>query len=137
MTAWRVAAALSAVTAVGLVVAARRRFLVIDVVGDSMAPAYRDGDRVLVRRTRRFRRGDVVIARHQEGGGYLTSWLVKRLVALPGDPVPESVLPATGTADLFVPAGMTVLIGDHPGSADSRSWGFIPMTDLAGVVVQR
>jgi signal peptidase I len=136
--------ALSAAAFLGLVVVARRRLLVIDVVGDSMAPTYRGGDRLLVRRTRRFRRGDVVIAHHQEGGprtgpspSYLTTWLVKRLVALPGDPVPECVVPVVGTADRHVPAGMTVLLGDHPDSADSRSWGFIPLADIAGVAVPR
>ena len=124
--------------------AARSRLLVIDVVGDSMVPTYRSGDRVLVHRTRRLRRGDVVIAHHQEGGrrrgpsaSYVTTWLVKRLVALPGDRVPESVIPAIGGAERHVPDGMAVLLGDHPESADSRNWGFVPLADIAGVVLPR
>lgn len=137
----------------GVVVVARRRLLVIEVVGDSMAPTYRSGDRLLIHRTRRVGRGDVVIARHQEGrdrsgsreviesspggmGGYVTTWLVKRLVAMPGDRVPESVVPRVGTGGP-VPAGMSVLLGDHPESADSKTWGFIPLTDLGGVVVTK
>ncbi|MEV4282248.1 S26 family signal peptidase [Actinoplanes xinjiangensis] len=137
--------ALAAVAAIaGAVLAARRRLLVVEVAGDSMNPAYHDGDRLLVRRTRHPGRGRVVIAHHQEGGprtgpvaAHQTSWLVKRLVALPGDPVPDTVRPAVGTAASRVPPGMTVLLGDHPGSADSRSWGFIPLADIAGVVVTR
>ena len=86
----------------------------------------------------------MVIAHHQEGGprtgpiaAHMTAWLVKRLVAVPGDPVPELVRPAVDTAEDRVPDGMTVLFGDHPGSADSRSWGFIPLSDIAGIVVAR
>ncbi|MDI6097446.1 S26 family signal peptidase [Actinoplanes sp. NEAU-A12] len=130
--------------AAGAVLAARRGLLVIEVVGDSMDPTYHSGDRLLVRRSRRVRRGHVVIAHHQEGGrreepgaAYVTTWLVKRLVALPGDPVPDAVKPAVGGNGHLVPAGMTVLLGDHPGSADSRSWGFIPLSDVAGIVVAR
>ncbi|MFC7532996.1 S26 family signal peptidase [Actinoplanes sp. GCM10030250] len=130
--------------AAGAVLAVRRRLLVIEVVGDSMNPAYHHGDRLLVRRTRRVERGQVVIAHHQEGGRregpvapYMTTWLVKRLVALPGDAVPDAVRDAVGDDDVVVPAGMTVLLGDHPGSADSRSWGFIPLADITGVVVSR
>ncbi|WP_262403066.1 S26 family signal peptidase, partial [Actinomadura sp. CNU-125] len=47
----------------------RRRFAVIDVSGASMEPAFRTGDRVLVRRVppRRVRRGDVVVLRAPDG----------------------------------------------------------------------
>lgn len=43
---------------------ARRNLLLVSVVGDSMAPAYRSGDQVLVRRVAagRLRTGDVVVA---------------------------------------------------------------------------
>ncbi|MDG4828966.1 S26 family signal peptidase [Solwaraspora sp. WMMD1047] len=123
--------------------AARRRLVVIEVVGDSMAPTYRAGDRLLVRHTRRFRVGDVVLAHHQEGGRrdagkepLATAWLVKRLAALPGHPVPPSVRSAVGGGG-SVPAGSAVLLGEAPSSADSRSWGFVPLDDIAGVVVTR
>ena len=39
----------------GAVLAARRLLLVIEVSGDSMNPTYHNGDRLLVRRTRRPR----------------------------------------------------------------------------------
>jgi hypothetical protein len=32
---------------------------------------------------------------------------------------------------------MSVLLGDHLESADSRMWGFISLADVAGVVVAR
>ncbi|GGN14274.1 signal peptidase I [Actinoplanes campanulatus] len=128
---------LALLAAAGVLASARRRLLLIDVVGDSMSPAFKPGDRLLVRRTRRLRRGDVVIAHHPDGdrrtGAYVTTWLVKRLAALPGDPAPESVAHAGRT----VPPGMGVLLGDHPESIDSRVWGFIPLTDVAGVVMGR
>lgn len=137
-----VLAAAAASLAVLGVVAARRRLLLIEVVGDSMSPTYRTGDRLLVRRTHRFRTGDVVIARHQAGGRpdartepLATAWLVKRLVALPGDPVPESVRPVV--TDPTVPPGSCVLLGDHPQSGDSRIWGLVPMADLGGVALVR
>jgi signal peptidase I len=124
--------------------AARRRFVVIEVVGDSMAPTYRAGERLLVRHTRRFRVGDVVLAHHQEGGRrdagkepLATAWLVKRLAALPGHPVPPSVVRAVGGDHGPVPAGAAVLLGEDPASADSRSWGFVPLDDIVGVVVTR
>ena len=133
-----------AVLLAGGVAVARRRLLVIEVVGDSMAPTYVHHDRLLVRRTRRLRPGDVVIAHHQEGGrrdlppgSPGTSWLVKRLAAGPGDAVPASVAAAVGGTAAVVPPGAVVLLGDSPASADSRRWGFVPADDVAGVVVAR
>ena len=138
----------AAVAALGLLVggvyAVRRRLLLIDVVGDSMSPTFADGDRLLVRRTRRFRVGDVVIAHHQIGGrrtvakgSLATSWLVKRLAAMAGDAVPASVAEAVGADQRIVPPGAVVLLGTHAESADSRMWGFVPVEDLAGVVIGR
>lgn len=140
----RAGLALGATLIAATIAVARRRLLLIDVVGDSMVPAFRSGDRLLVCRTRRLRRGDVVIAHHQDGrrtyktaSSYVTTWLVKRLVAVPGDPVPQSVVPAVGHAGRPVPPGMGVLLGDHAQSIDSRTWGFVPLSDVAGVVVAR
>ncbi|RQX18434.1 hypothetical protein DDE19_07735 [Micromonospora ureilytica] len=125
------------------VVVARRRFLIVDVAGDSMVPSLAHGDRVLVRRTRRLRTGAIVVAHHQEGGrrtaagSGASAWLVKRLAALPGDGIPEAVAPAVDAEVRRVPAGMAVLLGEHPGSVDSRRWGFVPLSDIKGVVVRR
>lgn len=139
-----VAAMITVAAAVAGTVTMRHRFLIIDVLGDSMHPHLADGDRLLVRRTRRLRVGDIVVAHHREGrrqtatkGSSASTWLVKRLAALPGDPVPESVIPAVGGHPNPVPAGMTVLLGDHPNSIDSRLWGFVPLSDIEGVMVTR
>jgi signal peptidase I len=50
----------------GAALAIRRRFVVVTVAGRSMLPTYRDGDRVLVRRTRMegLRAGQVVVVEH-------------------------------------------------------------------------
>jgi signal peptidase I len=136
-------AAVLAALGAGIVITTRRHLMLIQVVGESMAPVYAGGDRLLVRRTRRLRVGDVVIAHHQEGGrrdarseALASAWLVKRLAALPGDPVPTSVLPVAG-GHRNVPAGMAVLLGERPDSADSRSWGLVPLDDITGVVLRR
>lgn len=138
-----VGSATLAASVAGGILAARRRFIVIDVTGDSMSPSLVDGDRLLVRRTHRLRVSDIVIAHQQEGGRRTASereasaWLVKRLVALPGDAVPESVSSAVEGCPRQVPAGMTVLLGEHPESVDSRRWGFVPLDDIEGVVIGR
>lgn len=127
----------------------RRRLVVVAVSGSSMAPTYEPGSRVLVRRRRpdRLRRGDVVVVeRPAPGRGWsdlppldnrLTGreWIIKRLAALPGDGVPQSVRSAVGTG--HVPPRSLVLLGDNPVSADSRLWGFFPSDRLLGVVVLR
>ncbi|MEV5210047.1 S24/S26 family peptidase [Micromonospora sp. NPDC053740] len=81
-------------------------------MGHSMVPSLAHGDRVLVRRTWRFRTGGIVVAHHQEGGrrtaagSGASAWLVKRLAALPGDGIPEAVAPAVGGGVRRVPAGI-------------------------------
>jgi signal peptidase I len=124
----------------GAVVVARWRLAIVEVVGASMSPAFADGDRVLALRGARkaLRPGRIVVARHRgdRPAGAATDWLVKRVAAVPGDRVPASVEAATGGAGR-VPAGMVVLLGDHPGSVDSRVWGFVPLADVEGVVLAR
>jgi hypothetical protein len=108
---WMVAAAVGAVVlgagaGVGLWV--RRRLVLVTVMGSSMEPILFSGDRVLVHRRglARVRRGQIVVlepplpdgARHAGTGPALLAdrlWNIKRVVALPGDPVPPGV-PAVG-----------------------------------------
>lgn len=95
------------------------------VSGPSMAPTLRDGDRVLVRRTRpsALRRGDVVLVELPAG------WIVKRIAALPGDPAP---------AGDRVPPGHVLLLGDNPlWSVDSRDFGYVPTAHVFGVAIRR
>ncbi|WP_219825575.1 signal peptidase I [Nonomuraea typhae] len=111
---------------------ARRSYVVVTVQGESMTPTLADGDRVLVRRRRpgQVSRGDVVVLEPPREPG---RWNVKRVVALPGDPVPDG-LRETGT----VPDGALVVLGDNPGgSADSRQRGFFPADQLLGVALRR
>jgi len=126
------------------IVAARRRLLAVTVVGESMTPTYRDGERLLVRRARRARVGRVVVLDNREPGAprgladrMSPELLVKRLAAAPGDPVPEQVLEAVGAQPGDrVPPGRIVVLGDAPGSVDSRSWGYLAANRLVGVAVR-
>ena len=118
----------------------RRRLVVVTVEGPSMEPALRDGDRVLVRRVPlpKVRTGQMMVARRPslpgrpEDAGPL---LIKRVVAVGGDPVPAEVRAAIG--DDRVPHGCLVVLGDNRArSADSRHWGYITAEHLLGVVLR-
>jgi type IV secretory pathway protease TraF len=61
---------------------------------------------------------------------------LKRVVGVPGDPVPPEARAATRRADV-VPRGMFVVFGDNVASTDSRTLGFFPATGLVAVVVCR
>ncbi|MGW3243615.1 S26 family signal peptidase [Streptomyces sp. NPDC001070] len=140
-----VAAAVIAV-AVGAPAVARRLLVAVTVSGDSMSPALADGDVVLVlRRGLRARRGRVVVVDRPEpltgwrataatGAVDETHWYVKRVAAAGGDPVPSWAARCPGR---LVPPGMLVLLGDHPGSEDSKRWGYCPAGRLHGTVLLR
>ncbi|WP_405087351.1 S26 family signal peptidase [Microbispora sp. NBC_01389] len=66
-----------------------------------------------------------------------TSWLIKRIAAVPGDRVPDQVMAGVRAApgDL-VPAGRLVVLGDDPASMDSRRWGYLRTDEVLGVVVR-
>ncbi|MFI9235687.1 S26 family signal peptidase [Streptomyces sp. NPDC053079] len=147
----------------------RRCFAVITVAGASMEPAYRSGDRVLIRRLSRnggtdVKRDGVVVAawRPPSGappgelavahgapgrsadvpfGGPLGArrWMIKRVVAVPGDPVPIGLGPALGTeAGKPVPQDRFVVLGDNTAhSHDSRHTGYVERSDILGVVIRR
>lgn len=91
-------------------------------------------------------RGDVVVlkpprptgpplsdaaVRHQGGAG----WNIKRVAALPGDPVPADVagVAAHGT----VPPGSLVVFGDGPDSVDSRHRGYFDGAQVLGIAIRR
>ncbi|WP_433287288.1 S26 family signal peptidase [Micromonospora sp. CA-244673] len=127
---------------------ARRHLLLVSVVGRSMEPTLRAGDRVLARRVPldRVRAGDVVVVRApaamtagrpgrpDEGPGLL----IKRAHAVPGDPVPVRRVPLLRQRpESTVPAGRLVVLGDNPPfSYDSRECGYIPGPDVLGVVIR-
>ncbi|MEU2851883.1 S26 family signal peptidase [Streptomyces syringium] len=139
-------------TGLGLLLsaAATRGFVTVTVRGASMAPAYRDGDRVLVRRGNRLPVvGQVVVAERPAKDGTWAApplrptataaevhgrqWLIKRVAAVAGDPVPSAALPGAR-----VPEGGLVLLGDNRAvSFDSRDVGYFPTDRVLGTVRRR
>lgn len=139
----------------------RGRYLVATVDGPSMEPGLRSGDRVLVRRTGRVRSGQIVVVRITdpppldglppglEPGDAAElpekpdhpGWrlLVKRAVAVAGEPVPRHRFPALrDVPGKVVPPGALVVLGDNPDSSwDSREFGFVRGDELVGVMVRR
>ena len=127
------------------------------VRGSSMEPSLFDGDVLLVTRLRRSpRRGDVAIVGAPTDMD--VGWQVKRVVGLPGDRVsfecgllyvngayhPEPYLgglPADiGLASRYWQVGSDecIVLGDNRArSTDSRDFGPIPLTRLAGLAVVR
>jgi signal peptidase I len=135
-----------------LIMLARRQFTLIAVTGQSMQPTLTAGDRVLVRRTclDRLRSGQIVVVEEPgEGGTWLKPlpcgrpgsyrWMIKRVVAVPGDDRPDVCLPASlGPPEVRVPAGKLVILGDNPRrSYDSRQLGYIPGERVLGVMLRR
>ena len=95
----------------------------VSVKGRSMAPTLLPGDHVLVRPTRRLRRGDLVVVKDPDLAG---NWVIKRVAALPGETVT-----AEGRT-LSAGAGI-VLLGDNMGSStDSRHYGPVPLDAVHG-----
>lgn len=156
---WLALGVVAAVAAGGWWVSGHLRIATVD--GPSMLPTFRHGDRVLVRRVRAsvLRPGDVVMVAmagvaHPVPAGSRPArnpqrFLLKRIAALPGDPVPAGVpvtAPPSAAVDscarrdppALVPPGMLVLLGDNPDqSIDSRDFGCVPSVRLFGVVVRR
>jgi signal peptidase I len=126
-----------------LVVALRRRFAVVTVVGPSMLPTFAPGDRVLIRRAvvGELRRGQVVVIEKPGDAGNWAGpaprWppsghplLIKRVAAVPGEPRPDD----PGSS---VPEGKLVVLGDNRArSYDSRQLGYFPGERLIGVVLR-
>ncbi|GGP79412.1 S26 family signal peptidase [Streptosporangium pseudovulgare] len=140
---WLIPAALAVAAAAAVRWA--RRLVVATVSGPSMEPAFADGDRVLARPVRpgRVRPGQVVVVLPEYEGVRprrpARRLLIKRVAAVPGDPVPDGLGPAlAGAAGTPVPSDRFVLLGDNPGySVDSRQEGFFDAARIQGVVVRR
>lgn len=122
----------------------RRRYVIITVRGESMSPTYHSGDRLLVRRApaHAVRRGDCVVFTSAMGAKVSDNpdhWLVKRAVAVQGDPVPRADIPALSTSRArVIPPGHLVVLGDNTAqSVDSRHFGFITPDRLLGRVLRR
>lgn len=132
--------------------AVETRLVTVSVSGTSMEPAYHEGDSVLVRRRVPPARGAVVVVERPPYRApwpdapvgpaapahviYARHWFIKRVAAVPGDPVPRAEVPALADAPgAHVPEGMLVLLGDNRSeSYDSRSVGYFPAARVLGTV---
>ncbi|MFD6181490.1 S26 family signal peptidase [Streptomyces goshikiensis] len=127
-----------------------RMLVVVTVRGASMEPAYRDGDRVLVRRGVPLAPGQVVVTERPAPGIGWTApplptgagpgaigarqWLIKRVAAAAGDPVPHEM--RTADPAPLVPPARVVLLGDNRAvSCDSRELGYFPDERVLGTVL--
>lgn len=122
------------VVAAGLlgVVILRRRVILVTVRGQSMAPTYRDGERLLVVRRSRYAAGDVVMFRTPISHLVDVEWLVKRATAVAGDSIPGDLQARIGLP--IVPAGRLLVRSDAADGLDSRQLGLIDACDVLGVV---
>jgi signal peptidase I len=124
----------------------RRDWAVVTVEGASMEPTFFHGDRIAVRRTRpsAVSTGDVVVVelpdryrrwlRPPGRIGNSREWMIKRVRATSGDPVPEGI----PVPDAVVPAGQLVVLGDNASASyDSRAVGYFPIERVLGVVSRR
>lgn len=150
-----------AVIAVGAVFVIRA-FLVQPflVSGSSMYPTLADGNYLLIDeltyRIRPPERGEIIVFHDPQD---YSTYFVKRIIGLPGDRVvidndkitiynsahpdgftlDESYLPpgtvTSGTYNVTVPQGDYYALGDNrPLSYDSRAWGFVPASNIVGLV---
>jgi signal peptidase I len=143
---WSAAGAVLPILAMVCLVRAHRRFAVVTVRGPSMEPTLQDGDRVLIKRVdgRQFdlRVGQIVvikIGRYVGGPPELSDpfLVIKRLTALPGDPVPRADYPALRhVREDVVPDGCVVVTGDNPAGHDSRQSGYYYLDNLIGVMLR-
>jgi signal peptidase I len=124
------AAAAVAAAVVAVAGYARARLVVVTVTGESMQPLIARGARVLVRRTRRFSRGDIVLLRPYGVG----TQMLKRVVAVAGDPVPAEFHDALAVG--VVPDATLLVRGTAADSLDSRQLGPLPTTSVVGVVAR-
>ena len=130
-----------AVVAVAAIVVAsvRRRWLVVTVEGNSMAPTLQHGQRLVAARMTRSMApcpGQIVVFEVERtfGRGDLVH-RVKRVAAIAGDPVPAWVRHALGApAEARVPPDYIVVAGDNPRSQDSRQLGYVPVRAIVAVV---
>ncbi|WFF00122.1 S26 family signal peptidase [Micromonospora sp. WMMD964] len=146
---WWIGSLLGALTAAALAALhLRRRLVSVTVHGHSMYPTYTSGERIVVHRRRRVRVGRVVVVEQPEPGrGWapepvigaapavaVRRWMIKRVAALPGDPLPSTPIPVADGVGVTVPPGHLIVFGDNQrASFDSRHIGPVPMERVLGV----
>ena len=157
---WALGSVAAVALVAGLLLVARRRWTVVAVNGPSMEPALAHGDRVIVRRARigNVRAGQIVVFRHPppwrgvdgwrdgrllpEEGHWATGsppvrpqWTIKRVAAVPGDPLPAELAAHCAELGATVPPDTLAVLGDNrPRSIDSRRFGYVVAGDILGVL---
>ena len=127
-----------AVTVGATVIVVRAHLVVVTVRGMSMAPTLQPGDRLIVRRRTNPTVGAIVVAAEPQpcrpGRVPAAHWVVKRVAAVAGDPVPACI----GVQETHVRAGQLVLLGDNPDhSRDSRHFGLVGTEQVIGVATRQ
>jgi signal peptidase I len=111
-----------------------RTLMIITVDGSSMSPTYKDQQRLLVRRSHRCRRHDVIVFTATEWRiPSAPAMLVKRVAAVPGDKIPADM--TSIISDTYVPTGVVLVRGDNCESLDSRRLGYVTASAITGVVL--
>lgn len=123
--------------ALAVVLAVRRLVVVVRVTGNSMSPAYADGDLLLALRAPLVRTGRPVVFRTPESMRHDGDppFRVKRVAAVGGDPAPDW-LPGHRAGE-HVPPDRLVVRGDAERSEDSRHYGYVDRRDVLAVVLGR
>lgn len=143
---WIIVTAWALVALICVFARLRHKFVMVSVSGTSMKPTFQPGDRMIVHRrsAEDLEIGDVVVFQHPlayDGWESLPmprciangQWAVKRVAALPGDIVPDSVR-ISMRCPYRVPIGKIVVLADDDRGYDSRQWGFIPLERVLGSV---
>jgi signal peptidase I len=122
---------------------------IFEVKGPAMEPGLEPGERILVVPGGEPRRLDVVVFYYPEGFAGPKEPAVKRVIGLPGETVEieDGAVRVDGTVPTYAPGDPArwvvgddelFVLGDHREmSADSRTFGLIPMTEVLGVVGER
>lgn len=121
-------------------------FSFAQVDGISMNPTFCDNDAVVIRYVEDYEAQDIVILEYDD------MYLIKRLIALPGDKLVvnasgvyvndvliETTVPNGSVAyDLIIPEGFYYVMGDNREcSKDSRFFGLVDADNMLGKVIMR